>query len=419
MKINSIVNLILCLSIIMVGCGCNSDKLTIDYSDQYVFGQDSQENFIQYLRFSDYSLADSKDSYYYLDEESEFLYVIDKKTHKCQPLCDKSNCLHDKEKNIKKQRECSAYLSLAQNLIFYNNKLYYSTTTEYEDKDGNKYNADEIYSMTLDGKKRELVLSLKDEWIYEFEIHRGYIYYTAVPFIKEEDLNETYTKTGANGEYMSLYKVAVGEDDVEEMIPYYKYGVLKDFLIGSRRFYGNHLFLLIYDRKNNKDIETPYLINYDLQTNNYKVLNKKGELDGVTMFTVMDSNLYFLKGSKVYECDFDGENVKEILDCNNTEAKNCKYYDVDSNDNKNIIITPSNDKGPLDKLIFCEKTDNGFNIEVKKMDFPFYPYVACDENAFIVENENKLYYIDKTNNCKSEVIYTFDRPEYGVESSKE
>lgn len=67
-------------------CGCNQ-KISIDSSDTYVPNQDSQENFIRYG--SQLYFADTHTGIYFLNSDNGFLYVIDKETHSCQPLC---NC---------------------------------------------------------------------------------------------------------------------------------------------------------------------------------------------------------------------------------------------------------------------------------------------------------------------------------------
>ena len=57
--------------------GCGNNNLKIDNTDKYIFNQDSQENFIRYQ--SQLYYAESEDSYYYLNTDNGFLYVIDKK----------------------------------------------------------------------------------------------------------------------------------------------------------------------------------------------------------------------------------------------------------------------------------------------------------------------------------------------------
>ena len=113
-------------------CGCRDNVKKIDYSDKYVFGQDSQENCIALQGCA--VIAESSKSYYYLCEDNKFLYVVDKTSKKCMPLCNKTNCLHDKEAT---PENCNAFLGVtADSIIFYNDYLYYSSSKEYTDKDG-------------------------------------------------------------------------------------------------------------------------------------------------------------------------------------------------------------------------------------------------------------------------------------------
>ena len=110
---------------ILTGCGEKANE--ISYANKYVFGQDSQENCIGTQGVA--SLAESKDCYYYVNSENSFLYVIDKKTRKCMPLCNKTNCLHDKETSPKK---CNAYISSSSGqVIYYDDNLYYTSERIY------------------------------------------------------------------------------------------------------------------------------------------------------------------------------------------------------------------------------------------------------------------------------------------------
>lgn len=395
-------------------CGCGKEN-TIDYSDTYIFGQDSQETFMNYQNQC-YFAADEK-NYYYFDDKKYFLYTVDKITHHCQPMCNKSNCLHDKETDFDRMKECSAYLGvLSKNMLLYDNKIYYATETEYEDKDGNKYTAKEIYSINPDTLKRKLVFSDTGIAIWWFKIHRGYIYYAASPFYTKDDLNDVITKPGAVGADQSLYKLALGEDADKaiELIPYHEYGIQVNMNIINSRFYGNHLFLQI-DRLLDEETQTrkQYLINYDLQTNDYKILNENDEFNITGLTSIMDSKLYFPDKSKIYECDFNGENIREIADFKNTQFGNYSSYHIVNNDGKNLVVAFGNDTTAESTLAFLTKSEDKFEMSFHKfenlaIDSNFlFTFCGCDEKAFIVRSEDKLYYIDKVTD-KMEELYTFN-----------
>ena len=106
--------------------------------------------------------------------------------------------------------------------------------------------------------------------------------------------------------------------------------------------------------------ENSYLINYDLQTDKWENLSEKLEVNINSMFTIFNDKLIFANGSKVYECDFNGENQKKILDCSDLIA-GYQYYTPFTNDGENLIISAANDDNEADKLIFCDKSYNDKN----------------------------------------------------------
>ena len=117
--------------------GCNQ-KMSIDSSDTYVPNQDSQENFIRYG--SQLYFADTHTGIYFLNSDNGFLYVIDKETHSCQPLCNRSDCMHDKETSFEKKKECTAFLNTYfRSLVYYNDCIYFQSVEDKTDKDGVTY----------------------------------------------------------------------------------------------------------------------------------------------------------------------------------------------------------------------------------------------------------------------------------------
>lgn len=283
---------------------CGENNLKIDNSDTYVFNQDSQENFIRYG--SQLYFAESDKGIYFLNTDNGFLYVIDKATHKCQPLCNRSDCMHDRETSFEKKQECTAFLNTSfKSLVCYNNSVYFQAVEDKTDKDGVSYELNEICKISADGTNREVVYSTRDCTIWNFKIHRGYIYFEG---------SKKDTEGAAEGSNTALYKVSAdGKGDATELLPYYKYDIQKGMSVCDTRFYGNHLFLWITKPDGAK--ENSYLINYDLQTDKWENLSEKLKVNINSMFTIFNDRLIFANGSKVYECDFSGENQKEILDC--------------------------------------------------------------------------------------------------------
>ena len=102
------------------------------------------------------------------------------------------------------------------------------------DKDGVTYELNEICKISTDGTNREVLYSTRDYTIWDFKIHRGYIYF---------DGSKKDNEGAAEGSNMALYKVSAdGKGNTDELLPYYKYDILNGMSVCDTRFYGNHLF---------------------------------------------------------------------------------------------------------------------------------------------------------------------------------
>lgn len=381
-----LLSIILCVAVFS---GCSA-TVNIDYTDTYIFGQDSQENYIRYQ--SQRYFAESEDSYFFLNTDNGFLYTIDKATHICRPLCNKSNCLHDREASFANKKECNAFINtMYESIVYYDGSLYCAVDDEDVDNDGVAVYLRKIIKLPLDGSARETVYETKDYEISDFKIHRGYIYYNGAR--KNPDGATDLMKDRA------LMKVPVSGGKEEELLPYYKH---QDAYINDARFYGNHIFLWV-EKPKNTEIEY-YLINYDLQTNTCENLSDKLEVNIDSMFTVFNDKLIFANGSKVYECDFDGSNQKEVLDCKEVVG-GYKYYTPFTHDGEHLIISMGNDERNSNKLIFCDKE---YKPTVYELPMEYQAEIGFDKNAFLHYDSDDcaLNLIDKTN-FKTEKIYTF------------
>lgn len=378
-----VLSIILCVAALS---GCSA-AANIDYTDTYIEGQDSQESFIRF----DSSLyyATDGNSYYFYNVDNHFLYVIDKANHTCRPLCNKSDCLHDKEETYKTQKQCNAYVDTEYECVVYHDgNLYCLEEAETADKDGIYRSSFQIIKISADGSKREVVYATADYSIRKIKIHRGYIYFDGV--IIESD-------GSAVGSNKALFRLPLSGGEPEELLPYYKH---QNAYIIDTRFYGNHIFIEVAYKGVNR------IINYDLTTNNYTDTSEKLNHKSTSFFTVFNDKLIFESNNIIYECDFDGSNEREIIDCQK-ELSGYQYYFPFTNDGEHLIITPGGDYTGSDKVIFCDKD---YNVEVYKLPIRFRAEIGFDKNAFIYydDEDMSLYYVDKSD-FKSEQIYEFPR----------
>lgn len=191
------------------------------------------------------------DGYYMI--VGNYIYYVDKETMEYTPLCNKANCLHQKETDQTKVTGCNAMVRTDPGsrtvLNYYKNCLYISgmeiMATEYGISE-TKYVMDKI---PLDGGNREIV--------HEFEnpvdmaiTHRGYIYYTSkasgdkfpgvyrIPIAggKEELLYETKSKS-SELTYLKVIDNALiirefGENESAQRY-HLKTGKLEEILLGK------------------------------------------------------------------------------------------------------------------------------------------------------------------------------------------
>ena len=88
---------------ILLLAGCNSSSPEEDLGDTYQMGIDHQYFFSPLYT----TICESEDSYYWMrGENSGYLYMKDKKTGETTALCNKPDCLHDKEADDSRESDC-------------------------------------------------------------------------------------------------------------------------------------------------------------------------------------------------------------------------------------------------------------------------------------------------------------------------
>ena len=378
--------------------GCSADK-DINNSKAFVEEQDSQENFVSHQSMSCY--ANDETGYYFVqndDRGSVFLYAIDKQTQECHPLCNKSDCLHDEEESYEKRTTCNAFLgAVSIEIVLYDNGfLYYVKSVEIKDKDGNSHVLDKICRKSIDGTKTEEIYSTEDYGFGSFKMHRGYLYLELVKWdsegIASDDKSNIYRlSTDGKGEP----ELAVNLNKMRKKYP--------DMWIFDTRYYGDNILFEIQYTYNKQDKRT--IINYDLNTKKWKDIGDNLDIEIDTMFTVFNEKILFGNQAKIYECDFNGENLKEAIDCKEL-IKGYAYFTPYCNDGKNIYITASNNYDDYsDEIIIC---DENYKATTQKLPIKFKPTIGFDETAFIYFDEytGELYWIDKSD-YSSKLIYEF------------
>ena len=390
--------LLICFVLLLSACD-HQDTPATDYAT------DAQESDISYQMNA--RIAESEDSFYFM--RNSFLYVIDKESHKCMPLCSRPDCRHD-QGGENHQGGCDAYFILGNEIVNYRNELYYMDEDRYIDNDGQEVRVLIIGKMRLDGTNKQDVYRTEDMMLWSFKIHRGVIYFLASP----------YDDNGSDSSTQRLYTLPVsGQGDPKELFDL-SGGNITLFDI---RFYENHLFLLeeVYISENEQQF---VFWRMDLNTGEKDDLNQKLTVPVCNLYTIFNGRIVYTDGHMLYECSLEGSECRTIADCRefmngidwyNTKVGNDEtvWFSAKTNDGETLLIDVASDAEPEDKAwIILDKSYQP--VSVYHPSFRTIHAEACNPDAMIAEKSsgNLLYYIDKTKlgspDCE-QIIYEFKR----------
>ena len=238
-----------------ISCGKNTSGNT----ESYIPGQD-----MQYFSTSEWyktAVIQEYDGGCYVHHDG-FVYRYDRETGTIEALCSKPNCLHDRETDTNKRRDCNAYLdNITQHgeasLMLYRDHVY----ALYGSNDATQeiHYPGSVIRIACDGSNKDTLLKADDPELGM--IHRGYLYY----------VSQNYRADEASGvaQETAFYRVNVeSRNPKPEMI----YKAQKEVNgLGFLRGYGNHIYFTVHY----KDEEGyPSLYVYDLKTREVKELQE-------------------------------------------------------------------------------------------------------------------------------------------------
>ena len=147
----------------------------------YLFGcsekiESSPWERILYTKLGENAHAFSNEGYYYMNNDG-FLCFLDLKNGGNVILCSKTACLHNKEPDVFKRRECEAMIG-AKNMFFWDNGLYYLDLDMY---------GYQLYRRAADGTAEEHIMTLGENYIgkdtsisiLSLALAEGILYYQA------------------------------------------------------------------------------------------------------------------------------------------------------------------------------------------------------------------------------------------------
>ena len=203
----------------------------------------------------------------------DFVYYCDFETQTLIALCNRPDCLHNKETDSKKRSECTAYVaygSVNDGLQYYDGKLYANASSVYFDKDINADYREKEYLLELapDGSSREQV-DYHMENAYSFAFHHGSLYY-----ISRETDPETLIGTE------TVKRLELGESDPETIVTLQSMdAVLRIYPYGE----------FVYIQTKLADTEDSSLIIYDTKTKEAQ----EREINWQSMFLPTEDGEFF------------------------------------------------------------------------------------------------------------------------------
>lgn len=211
MKVRQVLVTTICIVAMVSFVGCHQEV-----KKNSVYKEDYQSTYKTGVTFWRHCQSDGQGQYF---NHNGFLYYHNEKTGTFAPVCQKVNCLHDREPDQEKRRECNACLS--DQLVYdKNGDVIFNDCEQIQYYDGYIYYAvgNCMYRVKKDGSKKDCVLKRPDrKEIESFLLHRGYLYYQID--CTTEDKKGTYDDC-------KIYKVEASshmdEKDAQKMLDYEK-----------------------------------------------------------------------------------------------------------------------------------------------------------------------------------------------------
>ena len=291
-------------------------------------------------------IYDSPDGYYFL--MNNYLMFADKNLEQPVFVCNKAECLHNKE-TAENKVNCDALFERANSVRYYNGKVYVCALSLVNQNN----DSTSIYSLDVDGSNRKVIYSSKND-MESMIIHQGQVYIYEKKYtdesgnmvdspvctvsrfdLKKPDESEVifestdYPNAGINymkcykdnlyfevfGDSFNNFKIDLNSGNIEK----YKYDFLK--MGQDSLFCGNNII------NNAEDLtwENEYF-ECDMNGNIKRKLTKEEFPileENVTFDFVDDNYLYFqdidyggnmvpLEERKIHVCTYDGDMVGEI-----------------------------------------------------------------------------------------------------------
>ncbi len=314
--------IILCLCI-MTLTGCTL-KEEVEEGKEFNIETDFQLEYCD-MTYEPHPIVEVNDGYYIL--VGYYIYYVDKETMEYTPLCNKANCLHQKETDQMKTTNCNAMVRAGVRfyltLNYYKEHLYVPAIVTVSGENGLPESRYVMEKLALDGGNREVIH--KFEKPVEMAItHRGYIYYSSA-------------RDSLGSELAGVYRVPI-DGGKEELLYTAK---SKQSQITQLRIINN---ALVFTEYGDPDID---LWSYDLTKQELKQVSF-GEGVNVTRAGVANERIYYWvideDGWNIRSTKMDGSDVKKETFLSDHEDKDYYYLKNEEDNTQNVYEWGTNNK---------------------------------------------------------------------------
>lgn len=365
-------------SLILILGGCSAKET--DLPNTYVEGSD-----YQYMQNSGFQFFQNwnkgEKGYYFLYDH--FIYFLDEETETIVPLCNRPDCLHDKETSKDKKEQCNAY---ADNYMEGHSGIAYCNGSVYYLANGTLDTNTVLYRLAEDGSEKEQIFQWEEEDknIMQWIVHRDIFYYVSQRYITEDGTIRVEYKmnslplTGSGTAQSRDFFTA--DPDIEVLS------------CGNIRAYGNYLYFTItgmwIDEETGEGDPDAYYIDtfvYDISNDETRVLRAEDfpetpSVPGVTFWqdrllfslTGADSSPQYSEPVAWYTAALDGSDLKLFRD-------DVPYEYNFSSDGKYLYMNNSFavDNGLSDEEeIYLVYDSNGEQIDSFRLPFDSYLAIA-------------------------------------------
>lgn len=370
--------IILCTLFLLSYSSCGDQ--TKNLGDVYVPEEDCQYMF--HMQGSNIHMAEVEDGYYFMN--GSFLFYADKSTMDPIPVCNRPNCLHDKETDPSKIYLCNAFLSIPTPtrsfLTIYHNSLYALSSLNVATGDSQP----ELIKISSDGSKRQTEFILPPE-TYAIAMHRGFLYYV--------EMDETNGKTT-----LRRHKLGKAKDQSELI---YASDILGGNILDIIAF-GNNLYFR--ESGNLDDTYIARIIRFDLLLGKSSQIFRADATSLCGMPRIVNNKLYCeiwngpeAKISPMYESDFMGDNMKKVFtkEMSDTACADNQYFYYGKG-------APSQEGDSFTHTItVCDVNGNEIDaVSTNQIQAKYFDFIPGNDQHlfiwFLNENEMCYYWMDKS-----------------------